>query len=341
MTGKLFGKAFILLIFYLFICSLIYFISYFALTKKNFIDIPVFKSIQRNLYYELFVEVWQNKPECVSFDEDLIYVPKIGSCKHQNAEFDTILNFTNSGRLMPKITNKNAKSIVVLGDSHAMGWGVNDKETFSYFLQDLAKQPVYNLAVSSYGTEREIVRLEKSGLLENSDIIIIQYHENDLKENENFHKIKKDEYMNIFTNMTSLKKNKLTIMKKTLRQYKSSLRQIFTKITNNSRNKTKKLDFKPHYIPLIESIKKIKNFSEKRIIIFYSDSPSLRFDNFPNGFDEKYSNVYFYNIYNSEFSEELNSEENYFFLDRHPNKFGHRKIAQSLYNVLKLDIFNN
>ena len=51
--------------------------------------------------------------------------------------------------------------------------------------------------------------------------------------------------------------------------------------------------------------------------------------------------AYFYNIYNSEFSEELNSEENYFFLDRHPNKFGHRKIAQSLYNVLKSDIFNN
>ena len=76
MTGKLFGKAFILLIFYLFLCSLIYFISYFALTKKNFIDIPVFKSIQRNLYYELFVEVWQNKPECVSFDEGLIYQGK-------------------------------------------------------------------------------------------------------------------------------------------------------------------------------------------------------------------------------------------------------------------------
>jgi len=84
MTGKLFGKAFILLIFYLFLCSLIYFISYFALTKKNFIDIPVFKSIQRHLYYELFVEVWQNKPGCISFDEDLIYVPKIGSCRHPN-----------------------------------------------------------------------------------------------------------------------------------------------------------------------------------------------------------------------------------------------------------------
>ena len=59
-----------------------------------------------------------------------------------------------------------------------MGWGVNDKETFSYFLQELTKQSVYNLAVSSYGTEREIARFEKSCLLENTDIIIIQYHEN-------------------------------------------------------------------------------------------------------------------------------------------------------------------
>ena len=104
---------------------------------------------------------------------------------------------------MPKITNKNAKSIVVLGDSHAMGWGVNDKETFSYFLQVLTKQPVYNLAVSSYGTEREIARFEKSGLLENTDIIIIQYHENDLKENLSFSKLKKNEYLNIFSKMTS------------------------------------------------------------------------------------------------------------------------------------------
>ena len=302
---------------------------------------PAFRAVQKSLYYGPYLEVWQNKHDCVTYDEELIYVPKIGACRHKNAEFDTTLNFTKNGRLMPKIKNKNTKPIIVLGDSHAMGWGVNDNKTFSYVLQNLSKASVYNLAVSSYGTEREIVRLEQSGLLENSDIIIIQYHENDLKENENFHKIKKDEYMNIFTNMTSLKKNKLTIMKKTLRRYKSSLRQIFIIITNISRKKTKKLDFKPHYIPLIESIKKIKNFSEKKIIIFYSDSPSLRFDNFPNGFDEKYSNVYFYNIYNSEFGEELNSEENYFFLDRHPNKFGHRKIAQSLYNVLKLDIFNN
>ena len=30
--------------------------------------------------------------------------------------------------------NPEKRPIVVLGDSHAMGWGVNDNETFSYIL---------------------------------------------------------------------------------------------------------------------------------------------------------------------------------------------------------------
>ena len=123
-----------------------------------------------------FVDIWQNKTECISYDEKLIYVPKIGSCRHKNAEFDTILNFEKNGRFMPEIINNNENPIIVIGDSHAMGWGVNDDETFSYILQNILKRQVYNLAVSSYGTVREIIRLNKTNLLSNSNILIIQYH---------------------------------------------------------------------------------------------------------------------------------------------------------------------
>ena len=87
---------------------------------------------------------------------------------------------------MPKNIYSDKKGIAVLGDSHAMGWGVNDNETFSHFLAEKIKRPVYNLAVSSYGTKREIIRLEKSGLLEKIDTIIIQYCFNDVGENQNF-----------------------------------------------------------------------------------------------------------------------------------------------------------
>ena len=43
-----------------------------------------------------------------------------------------------------------------------MGWGVNDDETFSALLEKNLNRNVYNLSVSSYGTRRELIRLEKS-----------------------------------------------------------------------------------------------------------------------------------------------------------------------------------
>ena len=337
MSGKFFAKLFILFVTYLFVCAIIYFVSYFALVKKIFIDMPAFRAVQKSLYYGPYLEVWQNKHDCITYDEELIYVPKIGACRHKNAEFDTTLNFTKNGRLMPKIKNKNTKPIIVLGDSHAMGWGVNDDKTFSYVLQNLSKTPVYNLAVSSYGTVREVIRLEKSGLLEKSDIIIIQYHENDLKENLNFSKLKKNEYLNIFSNMTSssLSADVLDI-KQILRSYKSSLRLIFTDITGFFIKKRIEENFDPHYKLLIESIKKIKNFREKKIIIFYSDSLQFRFRNFPNGYDKENLNIYFHNIFNIEFN-----QKNYFYLDKHPNNLGHKKIGENLYNILKTNLLIN
>ena len=337
MSGKFFAKLFILFVTYLFVCAIIYFVSYFSLAKKIFIDLPAFRAVQKSLYYGPYLEVWQNKHDCVTYDEELIYVPKIGTCRHKNAEFDTTLNFTKNGRLMPKIKNKNTKPIIVLGDSVAMGWGVNDNETFSYVLQNLSNTPVYNLAVSSYGTVREVIRLEKSGLLEKSDIIIIQYHENDLKENLNFPKLKKNEYLNIFSKMTSsyLSADVLDI-KSILRSYKSSLRLIFTDITGFFIKKGMEENFDPHYKPLIESIKKIKNFKEKKIIIFYSDSLQFRFHNFPNGYDKENLNIYFHNIFNVEFN-----QEDYFYLDKHPNNLGHKKIGENLYNILKTNLLIN
>jgi len=330
MIGKFLARIFIIIIVYLFISSLIFFISYLSLSKKKFIDLPGFRSIQENLYYNGFVDIWQNKSQCVIYDEILIYAPKIGSCEHTNAEFDTVLNFTKTGRLMPTIENNKNKSIIVIGDSHAMGWGVNDDETFSYVLQNISKIQVHNLAVSSYGTVREVMRLEKSGLSDNSDIIIVQYHENDIRENKNFDKLKRKEYKNIYLNMITVKKSTATNIINILRNYKSSLRLIFSDITGFFVKRKKKIDFEPHYIPLVENIKKIKNFNSKKIIIFYSERPEARFYNFPNGFDQNYPNVYFLDINNIGLS-----GENYFYLDKHPNKSGHEKIGTALHKILK------
>ena len=52
MLIKLLGRIFILITIYLFLCALIYSVSYIALTKNKFIDLPGFRAVQKNLYWE-------------------------------------------------------------------------------------------------------------------------------------------------------------------------------------------------------------------------------------------------------------------------------------------------
>ena len=65
-------------------------------------------------------------------------------------------------------------------------------------------------------------------------------------------------------------------------------------------------------------------------------SPEFKFYNFPNGFDKKNPNVYFHDIFIEDFN-----QNNYFYLDKHPNHIGHKKIGESLYKVLKFNLLIN
>ena len=51
MIGKFFAKLFILIVFYLFLCGLIYVTSYISLSKNIFINFIGFKAVQKNLYW--------------------------------------------------------------------------------------------------------------------------------------------------------------------------------------------------------------------------------------------------------------------------------------------------
>lgn len=123
-------------------------------------------------------------PDCYQFDPDLLYEPKYGACKLDNPEYKTMLHFDAYGRIGGVGTrNSNKPGIAVLGDSHAMGFGVDDRETFSAILEEMINRPVYNLGVASYDTYRELLRMEKSGLINRVDTIIIQYCHNDVTTN--------------------------------------------------------------------------------------------------------------------------------------------------------------
>jgi hypothetical protein len=160
--------------------------AYAQLASGKPSDVHAVLQVQRALYYEGLRKQWQHQPECVDFDETLIYVPKVGACRLSNVEFDTVLTFTRDGRLVRQPQARSGKPILVLGDSHAMGWGVQDHETFSQVLSDLTGRRVFNLGVASYGTARELARAVASEHFAQADTIVIQYCDNDLDENTSF-----------------------------------------------------------------------------------------------------------------------------------------------------------
>lgn len=65
--------------------------------------------------------------------------------------------------------------VVMLGDSIAYGAGVKDDQTFSALLETRGPYDVVNLAVGGYGTDQELVRLQREGLRYQPDVVMLHF----------------------------------------------------------------------------------------------------------------------------------------------------------------------
>ncbi len=159
--------------------------------SMSYADAPiVIQKYAQGVYYSTRNN-WLTLPGCAMFDRELLYKPRPGTCEFRNVEFNTTLHFDERGyrksaspRAAPDATAR--PRLVMLGDSHTMGWGVEDDETFASLLASEFGYPTVNLGVSSYGTARELRRLEHYVELRPDDVIVLQYSDNDLPENRHF-----------------------------------------------------------------------------------------------------------------------------------------------------------
>lgn len=145
------------------------------------------KQLTRDVY-DRQRSIWQAQSDCITFDEVLFYKPRPGRCEFKNVEFSTILTFDSKGYRETGVLGEAAHRplrgrVVVIGDSQAMGWGVQDEETFASVLASDFNFEVFNLGVSSYGTARELLRMRREFDIRSGDTVVIQYHPNDLPEN--------------------------------------------------------------------------------------------------------------------------------------------------------------
>jgi lysophospholipase L1-like esterase len=139
--------------------------------------VPAFRD-----YYRL--EEWRNMqldPASGRYDPELTYTLLPGAFRFVSREFDSLYRVNSEG-LRDDEESLDAPEIIVVGDSHAMGWGVEQHETWVHLLEESLGRRILNAGVPSYGTAREMKLLERLDA-SRLEVLIVQYCGNDYREN--------------------------------------------------------------------------------------------------------------------------------------------------------------
>jgi lysophospholipase L1-like esterase len=281
----------------------------------------------------------QFEPACARYDASLGYTLKPGSCTFGGREFMNRYEINSLGVRDDEKALQHPE-VIVAGDSFAMGWGVSQEETFAAQLPKKTGFKVLNAAVSSYGTSRESMILQRIPT-DRLKYLIIQYCGNDLEENRAF----------------SLHDNRLPIMSpQQYREYQQAYQDsrpyffgkyLWIKIKKRWEETGKRpvravapqIDKDEHdlFLNAIEnSGLDLKNVT---IIAFVMNgrNPADNRD-FPAGLKKKLATgnypPYLKNMIVLDFSARL-QKEHFYILDDHLNAPGHRIIANTLAETIK------
>ena len=86
----------------------------------------------------------------------------------------TINRLGYRGREVSEARTPGRTRVVMLGDSITFGYGVTDGETFSAVMETLdPRLEVVNLGVQGYGTDQELLKLQREGLAYSPDVVVL------------------------------------------------------------------------------------------------------------------------------------------------------------------------
>ncbi|HEU5146194.1 MAG TPA: hypothetical protein VFT90_05750, partial [Chryseosolibacter sp.] len=110
-------------------------------TLTNPASVPDFLLPHYQWYYATSDRNIFQVTDCAEYDPDFYYRFKPGSCIFENREF-SVVNHFNSAGLRDDEGSLDNPSIVVMGDSFTMGWGVSQEDAFPQVLEALSQKRV-------------------------------------------------------------------------------------------------------------------------------------------------------------------------------------------------------
>ena len=146
-------------------------------------QVPGFHAIALRRYW-LEIDVIQWNPACTQWDPELSYTLRPGTCRFSNPGYDNEYRINRLG-VRDDEESLEQPDIVMLGDSHMMGLGVEQDETVASQLERILDLKVLNAGISSYGTARELGMLQRVDRTR-ARYLLIQYCSNDFDENREF-----------------------------------------------------------------------------------------------------------------------------------------------------------
>lgn len=168
----------------------------------------VFAVVWTIIAVELYLRIFQPIPILPRYIQASNYgirenIPD-ASYKHRTPEYVVELNTNSQGirdsrEFDPAKSDETAR-VVLLGDSFAIGYGVNYEESVPALLearlaQEL-KRPVeiINLGVSGFGTAEELIALQERGWQYEPDLVLVYWHAGDPADNvrSNLFKLKEE-----------------------------------------------------------------------------------------------------------------------------------------------------
>jgi lysophospholipase L1-like esterase len=105
----------------------------------------------------------------------------------ETPQFRTIVRINDKGlRDRPHSYERqnNTERILVLGDSFAWGYGIDESERFSQLLEKSLDTEVINAGVSGYSTDQELLWYQNEGIKYETDLVILVVAGNDVGDNQ-------------------------------------------------------------------------------------------------------------------------------------------------------------
>jgi len=276
--------------------------------------------------------IWQADAGCSERHQELGYTAKKGPCEFSNSEFHSELRYSESGWFIPVIGQPVKPRLLIIGDSQAMGWGVNYDRNFAYLMAEMG-YVVNNYAISSYATEQQLLSVIETSEFAQSYIVIIQYCENDMDKNKRLLKDYLREEIALHAAQQTLAP--LSTYQKWVNASHRFLEifdveSILLAPVKYFESKDSSHTLAPysaektaeHKVHLMNVLMRFPTLRDKRVLIFYSNSYGRAFANW----NEERNNIRLVDL--------GLARDHYYSIDDHLNAQGHQYVANELNQII-------